>query len=150
MPDTVDRSALDGDLDQDYEIVARILSDRHVGRANAITKNDLTLEAGFVTATGKPDRRRTEIILEHYRDRFPLPVVGSGSGMYMSVDPADLNDEYRRRLEYIRSIARGWRSIRRKGMAVGLVWQGGRFSRPVRSEFLFDLPTPKTASPYRQ
>lgn len=112
----------------DFEAVRDILAS-HIGPANAITKDRITELAGFRTADGRPDRRRTELIIELYRGDFPFMVVGSGTGMYLARDEEDLNREYARRLSYIKSIAAGWRDLRQQARKRGFYWHKGRFVR---------------------
>ena len=128
----------------DFATVSAILS-QHRGIDAAITKDEITRQSGFLLPDGRPDRRRTELIIEVYRARFPFMVVGSSAGMYVAASADDLTREYRRRRQYIRSIAAGWRDLRRQAVARGWQWRGGRFVDPPRSDFLFDLPPPSSA-----
>ena len=128
----------------DFATVSAILS-QHRGIEAAITKDEITRQAGFLLPDGRPDRRRTELVIEVYRGDFPFMVVGSGSGMYVASTADELTREYRRRLQYIRSIAAGWRDLRRQAVARGWQWRGGRFVDPPRSDFLFDLPPADSA-----
>lgn len=126
-------------VQSDFETVSAILA-QHRGPDQAITKDDITQAAGFLLPDGRPDRRRTELIIEVYRGRFPFMVVGSSAGMYVAASADDLTREYQRRRKYIRSIAAGWRDLRRQAVARGWQWRGGRFVDPPRSDFLFDMP----------
>jgi hypothetical protein len=127
----------------DFAVVRGILEGR-VGRAAAITKAEITQRAGWRLPDGRPDRRRTELVLETRRADFPFMVVASGDGVYLAAGVEDLNNEYRRRRSYIRSIASGWRDVKRLAIARKFVWKGDHFEAPPpRRDTLFEMPEPK-------
>jgi hypothetical protein len=119
---------------RDYLAVEAVMR-RHTGAANAITLNEIAIEAGMYTETGIPDRRAVEIILQTCKADFPFIVVGSGKGMYVATDAEDLNHEIKSRLSRIKNIQNGISSVKRKALALGWKLEGDRFTEaPTQQE----------------
>ena len=122
--------------DYDFVAVASIL-DNHRGRASAVTQKELAVQAYLFDRTGRPDVRRVQQILQIRKDAFPFIVVGSDRGMYVAVDPEDLNHEINSRLSRIKNIAVGIRTLKRKALARGWKFENGRFVEAPMQQELF-------------
>ena len=109
-------------------------------REHAITLKNLAL-AALIVRTNRAgcvvaDRRRCELILQHYAERFPFVVVGGSAGMYVATCADDLNHEKRSRLSRIRNVAKGWRVKRIKALELGYRIEDGLFTeQPQQQEF---------------
>ena len=124
----------DATYDDDFKRVRDVLK-HHVGKSNSITIDMLAIRVGI---DGKHmDRRTCEQILQLYADRFDFVICASTKGMYVANDPEDLNHECRSRYSRIKNIATGWKTKKKKAIALGFKWENGRFvAAPRQQDFL--------------
>lgn len=123
--------------DEELDLVVRILRE-HRGRKNAITIDQLCQVCGFTNREGRLDRRKCELILQIYAEHFPFIICGASEGIFVATEPEDLNHERNSRMSRIKNIAEGWRTRRRKALALGWKMESGQFvEAPKQMELAF-------------
>lgn len=76
---------------EDFQAVRAVLVS-HRGHDRAITQAKLADACSFLLANGEPDVRRVQLVLQHYRRDFPLPVVSSGRGVFLAETADEINE----------------------------------------------------------
>ncbi len=125
---------------EDFQAVRLVLIS-HRGHDRAITQAKLADACSFLLASGEPDVRRVQLVLQHYRRDFPLPVVSSGRGVFLAETAEEVNEYFEQMNSRHAAETETMLSVRDVAISAGMIqlapW---KLADPAKREHQSEIP----------